>query len=113
MLTTNSQPMPAPTSDIPHPTLPLPSPSDHPKLSLPFRAPGDAVSFAALREEDPLDTLLWLNQPHIKPWHDAIRAAHREHEQTETKLALTRALKDITRILDLEASSTLRIRAIN
>src|SRR3954471_3809825 len=89
------------------------SPEDRTKLSLLFRTRGDAVSFATLREEDPLETLAWLSQPHIQPWHDAIRAAHREHEQTENHLALARALKDITRILDLEADSTLRIRAVN
>src|SRR6185369_11681090 len=89
------------------------SPEDRTKLSTLFRTRGDAVSFAHLREEDPLETLLWLDQPHIKPWHDAIRAAHREHEATETHLSLARALKDITRILDLEADSTLRIRAVN
>jgi hypothetical protein len=108
-------PPPPPTSDIPHPTSDLAplSPDDRARLTLLFRARGDAVCFAALREEDPLDTLTWLAQPHIKPWHDAIQAAHREHEQTETRLALARALKDITRILDLEANSTLRIRAVN
>src|SRR6185436_5873747 len=89
------------------------SPEDRTKLSTLFRTRGDAVSFASLREEDPLETLLWLDQPHIKPWHDAIRNAHREHEATETHLSLARALKDITRILDLEADSTLRIRAVN
>src|SRR3954471_23412702 len=95
------------------PTTTTLSPEDRTKLSLLFRTRGDAVSFATLREEDPLETLAWLSEPHIKPWHDAIRAAHREHEQTETHLALARALKDITRILDLEADSTLRIRAVN
>src|SRR6185369_4911997 len=89
------------------------SPEDRTKLSTLFRTRGDAVSFASLREEDPLETLLWLDQAHIKPWHDAIRSAHREHEATETHLSLARALKDITRILDLEADSTLRIRAVN
>src|SRR5262245_30337897 len=102
-----------PTSDIPHPTLPSLSPEDRTKLSTLFRTRGDAVSFAHLREEDPLETLLWLDLPHIKPWHDAIRAAHRDHEATETHLSLARALKAITRILDLEADSTLRIRAVN
>jgi hypothetical protein len=102
--TTNPQSIPTPSSL---------SPEDRTKLSLLFRTRGDAVSFAHLREEDPLETLAWLDQPHIKPWHDAIRAAHREHEQTETHLALARALKDITRILDLEADSKLRIRAVN
>src|SRR5690348_16692174 len=99
----------------PKPATPLPSlsPEDRDKLSLLFRARGDAVSFAHLREEDPLETPLWLSQPHIKPWHDLIQSTHRDHEQTETRLALARALKDITRILDLEADSTLRIRAVN
>src|SRR5881394_1208758 len=95
------------------PTITLLSPEDRTKLSTLFRTRGDAVSFAHLREEDPLETLLWLDQPHIKPWHDAIRSAHRDHEATETHLSLARALKDITRILDLEADSTLRIRAVN
>src|SRR3954471_19537903 len=89
------------------------TPEDRTKLSLLFRTRGDAVSFASLREEDPLKTLAWLAQSHIKPWHAAIQATHREHEQTETRLALASALKDITRILDLEADSTLRIRAVN
>src|SRR6185295_12154127 len=89
------------------------SAEDRTKLSTLFRTRGDAVSFAHLREEDPLETLVWLDQPHIKPWHDAIRNAHREHEATETHLSLARALKDITRILDLEADSTIRIRAVN
>src|SRR5262245_13326457 len=105
---------PAPTSDIPHPTsLTVLTPDNRARLTLLFRTRGDAVSFAALREEDPLETLVWLTQPHIKPWHELIQAAHRDHEQTETRLALARALKDITRILDLEADSTLRIRAVN
>jgi hypothetical protein len=125
----NPQPIPAPTchtpsgaaSALPHleesprrlTSLAALGPLDRDKLSLLFRTRGDAVSFAALREEDPLETLVWLSQPHIKPWHELIQAAHREHEQTETRLALARALKDITRILDLEADSTLRIRAVN
>src|SRR5262245_24385101 len=105
---------PAPTSDIPHPTsLTVLTPDNRARLTLLFRTRGDAVSFAALREEDPLDTLLWLAQPHIKPWHELIQATHRDHEQTETRLALARALQDITRILDLEAASNLRIRAVN
>lgn len=109
MLPTNaSHPHPEPQTLQPGLT-----PDDRSKLTLLFRTRGDAISFAALREEDPLDTLAWLDQPHIRPWHDAIRAAHREHEATETHLSLARALKDITRILDLEADSTLRIRAVN
>ena len=95
------------------PTTTTLSPEDRTKLSTLFRARGDAVSFASLREEDPLETLLWLDQPHIKPWHDAIKNAHRDHEATETHLSLARALRDITRILDLEADSKLRIRAVN
>src|ERR1043166_5703018 len=109
-LTTNSLPIPAPTSgsavaaatDLsqirragPHlqesprrPTSPLPtladlSDQDRQRLSLLFRARADAVSFAALREEDPLESLAWLAQPHIKPWHDPIRAAPRDHAHTE------------------------------
>jgi hypothetical protein len=83
-------------------------------LTLLYRARGDTTSLIDLAGEDnPLDLLAWINLPHIQPWITAIRAAHNAHRQLDTQLALTRALKDITRILDLEADSTLRIRAIN
>jgi hypothetical protein len=103
---------PAPTSDLPHPTS-LPD-KDKARLTILYRARGDATSLISLCGEDnPLDLLAWLNEPHIKPWHEAIRAAHNQHLHTDTQLSLARALKDITRILDLEADSTLRIRAVN
>ncbi len=102
---------PAPTSDIPHPTS-LSQP-DRNRLTILYRARGDATSLISLCGEDnPLDILAWLNEPHIKPWHQAICAAHNQHLHTDTQLSLARALKDITRILDLEADSTLRIRAV-
>jgi hypothetical protein len=113
-----TQPTPAefhdpkgPPSEIPDPKS-LPDQDRH-RLALLFRTHGDTVAMCGLREEDPLELLHWLDQPHIKPFHDAIRAAHREHRHNETHLSLMRALKDITRILDLEADSTLRIRAVN
>jgi hypothetical protein len=88
-------------------------PTDRDRLNLLFRTKGDTVSFADLRAEDPLEVLAWLNQPHIQPWHHAIAAAFREHREGDTQHSLSRALRDVTRILDLEANSTLRIRAVN
>jgi hypothetical protein len=91
----------------------LSDPTDRERLNLLFRTKGDTVSFVSLRHEDPLDTLAWLNQPHIQPWHAAIATAFREHRESDTHQALSRSLRDVTRILDLEANSTLRIRAVN
>src|SRR5262245_38845073 len=111
---------PAPTSDIPNPTsppqgapLPALSPPDRDRLNLLFRTLGHIVSFISLRAEEPLDLLAWLSQPHVRPWVETITNAHRENRQADATQALSKALRDITRILDIEANSTLKIRAIN
>jgi hypothetical protein len=108
--------MPNPQSTIRNPQFlpPLPDKQDRDRLTLLYRTNGDTVSFIDLAGEDnPLDLLVWLNQPHIKPWHEAISAAYRDNRQAATQTKLARCLSDVTRILDLEADSTLRIRAVN
>ncbi len=92
---------------------PLTDPKDRERIDLLFRTMGDLVSFCGLRHEDPTELFLWATQPHIQAWHTAISAAYKAHREADTQQALSRALRDITRILDLEADSTLRIRAVN